>query len=98
MNTEEYRQSGWEKVSRMAEMASRSEDLRGTLRSKKTRESLVEFLTNPGEDYGDIKFSRQEISAVLEDIQGVGYLVSMIYPERYFWIALKLDEDFLDMK
>jgi len=98
MNTEQYRLSGWEKVSRLAKEAREKEDLRGILRSKKSKEDLVEFLTNPGEVYREFKFSRQEINAVLIDVQDLGYIESIIYEARHFWIGLKLDEDFLEMK
>jgi hypothetical protein len=97
MNTEQYRHDGWEKFSLWIDEARRNPEFQEALRTKKSKEDLVQFLKDPG-DFDVPKFVDQDIIEVLLDMNNVRNYRDIIAPQGYFWLYLKLDEDFLEMK
>ena len=96
MSSETGRQFGWEKVFRLAEEAKNNYELQEVLRSKRSKEELVEFLRI---DIGEFGIERFEDDDFVDLEKGFDNLKNLIeLTARPYWIGLKFDIDFLDMK
>lgn len=98
MNSEQYQQGGWEKLSLLANEARTNLPLQEKLRSIESSPEMFEFLKDPVGDFGVPVFVDQDFVEIKGGFNNARILHDLIFPEARFWIYLKLDEDFLEMK